>query len=145
MREYTGSCNPPVSANVFNTKRRAQEETMIFEPNNIISRIEWCRLQQQLPSVTREEREGWRGEKAGLVDALFGRDRTAFIRAEHPSQLTRYQRGFEDGQGLLSFQQVNLRWHDMYGGVGPGPRTAPAQMDRHLSHASPPTYVESER
>jgi len=84
---------------------------MLFEPNNIISRIEWCRLQQQHPSVTREEREGWQAEEAGLVDALFGRDRTAFIRAEHPFQLTPYQRGFEDGQALLSFQQVNFRWH----------------------------------
>ena len=116
---------------------------MIFEPNNIISRIEWCRLQQQFPSVTREEREGWRAEEAGHVDALFDRDRTAFIRAEHPSQLTRYQRGFEDGQGLLSFQQVNLRWHDTYGGVGLSPLTALAQGARRPVQTPSPVPIES--
>jgi len=118
---------------------------MIIEPTNIISRIEWCRLQQLLPSVTREEREGWRAEEVGLVDALFGRDRTAFVREEHRSQFTRYQRGLEDGQALLCFQQVNSRWHDTYGGVGPGPRTAPAQVDRRPSQAPPPVHVESRR
>jgi hypothetical protein len=28
------------------------------------------------------------------------------VREEHGSQLTRYQRGFEDGQALLRFQQL---------------------------------------
>ncbi len=79
---------------------------MIVEPTNINSRIEWCRLQQLLPSCTREEHEGWRAEEAGLLDALFGRDRAVFVREEHGSQLTRYQRGFEDGQALLRFQQL---------------------------------------
>jgi hypothetical protein len=32
---------------------------MMCEPTNIISRIQWCRLQQQLPAVTQEERVGW--------------------------------------------------------------------------------------
>ena len=118
---------------------------MIFEPNNIISRIEWCRRQQQLPSVMPEEREGWRAEETGLADALFGRDRAAVVREEHRSQFTRYQRGFEDGQALLRFQQVNSRRHDMYGGVGPGPRTAPAQVDRRPSPAPPPVHMESRR
>ena len=118
---------------------------MLFEPNNIISRIEWCRCQQLLPSVTREEREGWRAEEAGLKDALLGRDRAAVVREEHRSQFTRYQRGFEDGHALLSFQQVNFRWHDTYGGVGPGPRTAPAQMERRPSPAPPPGHMESRR
>ena len=115
---------------------------MIFEPNNIISRIEWCRLQLQLPSVTREEREGWSAEEAGLVDALFGRDRTTFIRAEHPSQLPRYQRGFEDGQGLLSFQQVNVRWHDTYEGVWRSPLTALDQGTRRPVQTPPPVPIE---
>jgi hypothetical protein len=74
---------------------------MKYEPTHIISRIEWCRLQQQLHSVTREEREGWWAEEAGLVDALGCRDRIAFIREEHRSQFTRYQCGLEDGQALL--------------------------------------------
>ena len=118
---------------------------MIFDPNNIISRIEWCRLQQQLPSVMPEEREGWRAEETGLVDALFGRDRAAFVREEHRSQFMCYQRGFEDGHALLSFQQANFRTHDTYGGVEPGPRTAPAQMDRRPSPAHPPVHMVSRR
>ena len=118
---------------------------MKYEPNSIISRIEWCRLQQQPPSVTREERAGWRAEEVGLVDALFGRDRIAFMREEHRSQFTRYQRGLEDGRALLSFQQVNSRWHDTYGGVGPGPLPVPAQGARRPSQAPPPAHVESRR
>src|ERR1700682_2419528 len=74
---------------------------MKYEPTNIIARIAWCRLQQQLPSVTREERSGWRAEEAGLVDALGGRDRIAFMREEHRSQFIRYQCGLEDGKALL--------------------------------------------
>ncbi|OAI46333.1 hypothetical protein AYO43_06430 [Nitrospira sp. SCGC AG-212-E16] len=118
---------------------------MIFDPNNIISRIEWCRLQQQLPSVMPEEREGWRAEETGLVDALFGRDRAAFVREEHRSQFTHYQRGFEDGQALLRFQQVNSQRHDTYGVVGPSPSTAPTQVDRRPSQPSLPAHVESRR
>ena len=38
---------------------------MKYEPTNIISRIQWCRLQQQLHSVTQDERAGWRAEEAG--------------------------------------------------------------------------------
>ena len=79
----------------------AQEGTMKYEPTQIISRIQWCRLQQQLQSVTRDERAGWRAEEAGLVDALGCRDRIAFMRREHRSQFTRYQCGLEDGQALL--------------------------------------------
>jgi hypothetical protein len=118
---------------------------MIFDPNNIISRIEWCRLQQQLQSVMREEREGWRAEETGLEDALFGRDRAAVARDEHRSQFTRYQRGFEDGQALLRFQQVNSRRHDTYGGVGSSPRTVPAQVDRRPFQTPSPTHMESGR
>jgi hypothetical protein len=118
---------------------------MKYEPTNIISRIEWCRLRQLLPTVTREEREGWRAEEAGLVDALFGRDREAFVREEHRSQFGRYQRGLEDGQALLRFQQVNSRSHDTNGGVGPGPLTTPGQRDHRPSQAPPPAHVEARR
>ena len=116
---------------------------MIVEPTSIISRIEWCRLQQQRRSVTKEERADWGAEEAGLVDALFGRNRTALMREDHRSQSTRYQRGLEYGHALLCFQQVNSRWHDTYGEVGPGPLTTPTQMDRLPLQAFPPVYVES--
>jgi hypothetical protein len=116
---------------------------MIVEPTSIISRIAWCRLQQQLHSFTREEREGWGAEEAGLVDALFGRDRTALMREKHRSQFTRYQCGIEDGLALLRLPDFNSRWHDTYGGVGPGPLTTQAQVDSRPLQAPPPVYVES--
>jgi len=74
---------------------------MKYESTQIISRIEWCRLQQQLHSVTGEERAGWWAEEAGLADALRGRDRTAVMREEHRSQFMRYKCGLEDGTSLL--------------------------------------------
>jgi len=74
---------------------------MEYEPTNIISRIQWCRLQQQLHSITQDERAGWRAEEAGLVDALGCRDRAAFMRQEHRSHFIRYQCGLEDGRALL--------------------------------------------
>ena len=73
---------------------------MKYEPTPIISRIHWCRFQQQ-HSVTEDEREGWRAEEAGLVDALGSRDRIALMRKKHRSYFLRYQSGFEDGQVLL--------------------------------------------
>lgn len=75
------------------------------ESTTIISRIRWCRLQQQ-HSVTPDERAGWRAEEAGLVDALGSRDRIAFMRKEHGSYFHRYQCGFEDGQALLRMSTV---------------------------------------
>ena len=74
---------------------------MKCEPTQIISRIEWCRLQQQLHAGTREERAGWWAEEAGLEDALRGRDRTAIMREEHHAQFMRYQGGLADGKSLL--------------------------------------------
>lgn len=99
---------------------RAKEGNMKYEPTQIISRIEWCRLQQQLHSVTREERAGWRAEEAGLVDALGYRDRIAFMREEHRSQFTRYQCGLEDGQALLRLSASTSRGTTrMEGGARP--------------------------
>lgn len=72
--------------------------------NQINRRINWCRFQQQLKTVTRDEREGWWAEEAGLMDALLGRDRTTFMKATHRSQLRRYLCGLHDGQTLLSLQ-----------------------------------------
>ena len=78
---------------------------MKYEPNNIISRIEWCRLQQQLHSVTMDERAGWRAEEAGLVDALGRRDRRALHARGTPAlSFIRYQCGLEDGRALLRLQ-----------------------------------------
>jgi hypothetical protein len=76
---------------------------MTCEPRNIISRIAWCRSQQELHSLTRDERAGWRAEEDGLMDALFGRKRTTSMRENHPSQSMRYQCGLEDGMALLRF------------------------------------------
>ncbi|MDZ4734548.1 MAG: hypothetical protein SGJ16_13310 [Nitrospirota bacterium] len=74
---------------------------MKSEPTQIISRIVWCRLQQQIHTGTREERADWWAEEAGLEDALYGRDRTAVMREEHRAQLKRYIGGLEDGKSLL--------------------------------------------
>jgi hypothetical protein len=73
---------------------------MKYEPTPIISRIQWCRRQQQ-HSVTQDERAGWRAEEAGLVDALGSRDRITFMRKEERSYFHRYECGLEDGQALL--------------------------------------------
>ena len=73
---------------------------MKYEPTPLISRIHWCRFQQQ-HSVTEDEREGWSAEEAGLVDALGSRDRIASMRIEHRSYFPRYQCGLEDGKVLL--------------------------------------------
>jgi hypothetical protein len=74
---------------------------MEYVPTQIISRIEWCRLQQKLASVTRQERAGGWAEEAGLVDALLGRDRTDFMREHYPAQFECYQRGLEDGRTIM--------------------------------------------
>jgi len=118
---------------------------MKYEPTNINSRIAWCRLQQQLPSVTREERKGWRAEEAGLVDALFGRDLTAFIRERHRSQFTRYQSGLEDGRALLRLSTLTSCGMTRMEGLGPARSTTPARVDRRPSHAPPPVHAESRR
>ena len=80
---------------------------MKYEVINIIWRIEWCRLQQQLHTVTEDDRAGWQAEEAGLLDALGLRDRRAIMREEHRSQFRRYQRGLEDGRALLQIDSLN--------------------------------------
>ena len=72
--------------------------------NKINWRIHWCRLQQQRSTVSRDEREGWWAEEAGLTDALIGRDRTAFMKARHQCHVRRYLCGLHDGQALLCLQ-----------------------------------------
>ena len=117
---------------------------MKYEPNQIISRIEWCRL-QQFRSVTREERAGWRAEEAGLVDALGGRDRIAFMRGEHRSQFTRYQWGLEDGQALLRLSTSTPCGMTRMDGLGPARSTTPVRVDSRPSQAPRPVRVESRR
>jgi hypothetical protein len=92
---------------------------MTCEHTNIISRIAWCRSQQGLHSLTRDERAGWRAEEDGLMDALFGRNRTTSMRENHPSQSMRYQCGLEDGMALLRFS-TSTSWA-MSGMEDPGP------------------------
>src|SRR6059036_2464539 len=103
---------------------------MKYDPNNIISRIEWCRLQQQLHSITRDERAGWRAEEAGLVDALGCRDRIAFMREEHRSQFIRYQCGLEDGRAILRLNALTPSGMTRVERVGPTPLTISAWVDR---------------
>ena len=114
---------------------------MKYEPTHIISRIEWCRLQQQLHSVTPDERAGWRAEEAGLVDALGGRDRIAFMREKHRSQFTRYQCGLADGQALLILGASTSRGTTRMEGL----RTTPARVDGRPSQVPQPVSVESRR
>ena len=118
---------------------------MKYESIPIISRIEWCRLQQQLRSVTRDERAGWRAEEAGLVDALGCRDRIAFMRGEHRSQFTRYQCGLEDGQVLLRLSASTPSGMTPMEGLGPAPLTTPARVDSRPSQAPQPVPVELRR
>jgi hypothetical protein len=119
------------------TQHRAQEGTMKYKPTQIILRIQWCRLQQQLHSATRDERAGWRAEEAGLVDALGCRDRIAFMRGEYPSQFTRYQCGLEDGQVLLRLSTSTLCGMTRMEGGSPAPLTSrvnsrPSQAPRSV-------------
>jgi hypothetical protein len=118
---------------------------MKYESTQIISRIQWCRLQQQLQSVTRDERAGWRAEEAGLVDALGCRDRIAFMRGEHLSQFTRYQCGLADGQVLLRLSTLTPCGMTRMEGLGPAPLTTPARVDSHPSQAARPVHAERRR
>jgi hypothetical protein len=118
---------------------------MTYQPDEIIARIEWCRLQQHLPSVTPEEREGWRAEEDGLVDALGNRERTAFMRKEYRSQFTRYQCGLEDGKALLRIRTSFPSGMTRLKGLGPAYATTLARMDKHLSQALSPVHAESPR
>ena len=86
---------------------------MQYGPPSIISRIHWCRLQEQ-KAITPDERAGWRAEEAGLVDALGSRDRIAFMRKQHPSFFSRYQIGIKDGQALLRLSTVTSMRHDTH-------------------------------
>ena len=120
---------------------------MKYDPGNIISRIEWCRLQQQLHSITKDERAGWRAEEAGLVDALGCGDRIAFMREEYRSHFTRYQCGLEDGRALLRLSRsapCGMTRVDVEG-VGPTPVTTPAWVDRRPSQAPAPVHVGESR
>ena len=118
---------------------------MKYEPPNIISRIEWCRLQQQLHSITKDERAGWRAEEAGLVDALGCRDRIAFMREEHRSQFIRYQCGLEDGRALLRLNALTPCGMSSMERVGPTPHTTPARVNRRPSQAPAPMHVGESR
>jgi hypothetical protein len=109
------------------------------EPTNIISRIQWCRL-QQLHSITQDECAGWRAEEAGLVDALGCRDRVAFMRKEHRSHFIRYQCGLEDGRALLRLSAP------MSSGMThrEGPST-PGPIGRHLSQVPSRFHLKESR
>jgi len=118
---------------------------MKYDPTDIISRIQWCRLQQRLPSVTQDERVGWRLEEAGLSDALGNRERTAFMRKEYRSQFPRYQLGLEDGNALLRMSLVFASGMTRMEGLGSARSTTQARVDRRPSHAPPSVHAESRR
>jgi len=94
---------------------------MKYEPTNIISRIQWCRLQHQLHSFTREEREGWRAEEAGLVDALGCRDSDSFHAKGTPVSVYALSMRFRGWGSPPPPQHFISQWRDKYGGAGTGP------------------------
>ena len=118
---------------------------MKHEPMNITSRIEWCRLQQRLHSITKDERAGWRAEEAGLLDALVCRDRNPFMRVEHRSQYIRYQCGLEDGRALLRLSTLPPCGTTRKERLGPIPLTTPAWVERRPSQAPSPVHVGESR
>jgi len=117
---------------------------MEYEPTNIISRIQWCRLQQQLHSITPDERAGWRAEEAGLVDALGGRDRAAFMRKEHRSHFIRYQCGLDDGRALLRLSTPRPSGMTRMKGAQ-APLTTPTWAGRHPSQVPSRVHVKESR
>lgn len=117
---------------------------MEYEPTNIISRIQWCRLQQQLHSITQDERAGWRAEEAGLVDALGCRDRAVFMRQEHRSHFIRYQCGFEDGRALLRLSSPRPNGMTRMEG-SQAPLTNPARAGRHPFQVPSRAHVKESR
>jgi len=118
---------------------------MQYELTNVISRIQWCRLQQQLHSITQDERAGWRAEEAGLVDALGCRDRVDFMKKEHRSQFIRYQCGLDDGRALLRLSASVPSGMTRTEGLGPAPLTTTAQIGRHPSQVSSRVHVKESR
>ena len=107
----TSERDPLLTTTRVAAKHTVEGGTMTHEPTELISRIQWCRL-QQLHSITPDERAGWRAEEAGLVDALGCRNRIDFMRQEHRAHFGRYQCGLEDGQAILRLStstQMNSR------------------------------------
>jgi len=72
-------------------------------------RINWCRCQQHRYAGTKEDREAWWAEEAGLTDSLVGRDRTMLMKAGHGPQVQRYLRGLHDGQALLCLAEPAMQ------------------------------------
>lgn len=98
---------------------------MKYELTNLISRIEWCRHQQQLHTLTEDERAGWRAEEAGLRDALAVGGCRAIMREEHQSQFRRYQCGLEDGRALLRIGSLISGGMSPTEGLHPATSTTP--------------------
>jgi hypothetical protein len=114
---------------------------MNCEPNNIISRIEWCRRQQQLHSVTMDERTGWWAEEVGLVDALDSRDRRVFMKEKYGSNFIRYQCGLEDGHALLRLSRLHSCAMTRLKGLGSTPLPTPGLLERSPTHTASHVHV----
>lgn len=69
-------------------------------PPLLKARVDWCQKMRTQTGL-REEKEAWLAEEEGLRDASLGVERTCLIRICYPSQVDRYQLGFEDGQVLV--------------------------------------------
>jgi hypothetical protein len=73
---------------------------MMFEPTNIISRIEWCR-RQETQARTPLELEGWQAEEEGVRDALLNRNHTHQYHHGPICVYCRYVMGLQDGEALI--------------------------------------------
>jgi hypothetical protein len=80
---------------------------MDLSSNLIRSRLAWCRV-QRTQALTKEEAERYLAEEEGLLDAMFGRDRTEIYSQNQRSIVTSYEIGLHDGQALMGLQ----RWID---------------------------------
>jgi hypothetical protein len=66
----------------------------------IQSRIEHCR-RLKAEALTPDEEGAWEAEASGLVDAFLGLDRTDLQRDRHPSHVSRYAAGLQDGRTIM--------------------------------------------
>ncbi len=81
------------------------EEAVADPRASILARIEWCQWQRTL-ALTPLEREAWRAEEEGLLDALLNRDHMKHYRYSRPDVFERYLMGIEDGHALIRLAYV---------------------------------------
>ena len=128
-RDSPSSALPPARIRLPKTQHCPTGGIMTYQPDEIIARIEWCRLQQHLPSVTPEEREGWRG--------CLGQERTNGLHAKGIPvsfyALSMWSGGWESPPARTHFTS---QWHDTSEGAGTSLRNDPGS-DGQTSLTSP--------